>query len=76
MREWTRELFTKEKTWHGLRQFRLRGLANVNIEGMWIAAGQNLKRFLAATEWGRRNAPCGSLLALQGEFGRLSAVCG
>ena len=26
--------------------------ANVNIEGLLIAAGQNLKRFLAATGWG------------------------
>ena len=29
-----------------------------------LAAGQNLIRFLAATGWGRRHAPCGSLVAL------------
>ena len=29
-----------------------------------IASGQNLKRFLAIAEWGRRHAPCGSLAAL------------
>jgi len=41
-----------------------------------IEAGQNLKRFLAATGWGRRHAPWGSLLALSKELGRLSAVYG
>ena len=54
----------------------LRGLLNANIQGLLIAAGQNLKRFLAATGWGRRHAPCGSLLALPREPGRLSAVYG
>ena len=43
------------------------GLLNVNIQGLLIAAGQNLKRFLAATGWGRRHAPCGSLVALPRE---------
>ncbi len=60
---WVEPLFGEAKLWHGLRQFRLRGLANVNIEGLLIAAGQNLKRWLAATGWGRRPAPCGSLAA-------------
>jgi hypothetical protein len=46
---------------HGLRQFRLRGLANVNMEGLLIATGQNLKRWLASTGWGRRHGPAGSL---------------
>jgi len=46
------------KLWHGLRRFRQRGLENVNIEGLLIAAGQKLKRFLSATGWGRRHAPC------------------
>jgi transposase len=63
---WVEPLFAEAKDWHGLRRFRLRGLDNVNIEGLLIAAGQNLKRFLAATGWGRRHAPCGSLLALPG----------
>jgi hypothetical protein len=42
----------------------LRGLENVNIEGLLVAAGQNLKRWLVATGWGRRHGPLGSLLAL------------
>ena len=61
---WVEPLFGEAKQWHGLRQFRLRGLANVNIEGLLVAAGQNLKRWLAATGWGRRHGPQGSLLAL------------
>ena len=44
---------------------------NANIQGLLIAAGQNLKRLLAATGWGRRHAPCGSLLALPGPPTRL-----
>jgi transposase len=61
---WVEPMFAEAKDWHGLRRFRLRGLTNVNIEGLLVAAGQNLKRFLAATGWGRRHAPCGSLVAL------------
>jgi hypothetical protein len=53
---WVEPLFAEAKDWHGLRQLRLRGLINVNE--------QNLKRLLAATGWGRRHAPCGSLVAL------------
>jgi transposase len=68
---WVEPLFAEAKEWHGLRRFRLRGLANVNIEGLLIAAGQNLKRFLAASGWGQRNAPCGSLVALPWEPWRL-----
>ena len=64
---WVEPLFAEAKEWHGLRRFRLRGLENVNIEGLLIAAGQNLKRLLAATGWGRRHAPCGSLVALPRE---------
>jgi hypothetical protein len=60
---WVEPLFAEAKDWHGLRRFRLRGLANVNIEGLLVAAGQNLKRLLAKTGWGRRHAPSGSLLA-------------
>ena len=36
----------------------------------------NLKRLLAATGWGRRHAPCGSLVALPKEPGPLLAVYG
>jgi hypothetical protein len=73
---WVEPMFAEAKEWHGLRRLRLRGLMNANIQGLLIAAGQNLKRFLAATGWGRRNAPCGSLLALLAEPGRLSIVYG
>jgi hypothetical protein len=73
---WVEPLFAEAKEWHGLRRLRLRGLLNANIQGLLIATGQNLKRFLAATGWGRRHAPCGSLLALPGELQRLSVVCG
>lgn len=73
---WVEPLFAEAKEWHGLRRLRLRGLMNANIQGLLIAAGQNLKRFLAARGWGRRYAPCGSLLALPGQLPHLSAVSG
>ena len=73
---WVEPLFAEAKGWHGLRRLRLRGLLNANIQGLLIAAGQNLKRFLAATGWGQRNAPCGSLVALPREPWRLSVVSG
>ena len=73
---WVEPLFAEAKEWHGLRRLRLRGLMNANIQGLLIAAGQNLKRFLAATGWGQRHAPCGSLLALPREPERLTAVYG
>jgi hypothetical protein len=57
---WIEPLFGEAKQWHGLRQFRLRGLAKVNIEGVFIAAGQNLKRLLSARGWGRRPWPDGA----------------
>jgi transposase len=73
---WVEPLFAEAKEWHGLRRLRLRGLMNANIQGLLIAAGQNLKRLLAARGWGRRNAPCGSLVALPGDPWRLSAFAG
>ncbi len=39
-------LFGEAKVLHGLRRFRLRGLHKVNMEGLMVAAGQNLKRLL------------------------------
>jgi hypothetical protein len=71
---WVEPLFAEAKEWHGLRRLRLRGLMNANTQGLLIAAGQNLKRFLAATGWGSRHAPCGSLVALPTELQGLSAV--
>ena len=45
---WVEPLFGEAKQFHRLRQFRLRGLMKVNIEGVMIAAGQNIKRWLIA----------------------------
>jgi transposase len=61
---WVEPLFGEAKEWHGLRRFRLRGLWKVNCEGLLVAAGQNLKRWLTKTGWGRRHGPCGSLALL------------
>jgi transposase len=43
---WIEPLFGKAKEFHGLRRFRLRRLRKVNIEGVMVAAGQNLKRLI------------------------------
>jgi len=72
---WVEPLFAEAKLWHGLRRFRRRGLANVNIEGLLITAGQNPKRLLVATGWGRRHVPCGSLVVLRKVRWRLDANC-
>lgn len=61
---WVEPLFGEAKQWHGLRRFRLRGLWKVNIEGLLIAAGQNLKRLLSIKGWGKRHFPCGCSVAL------------
>src|SRR5262245_30093709 len=58
---WVEPLFGEAKDWHGLRRFRLRGLWKVNCEGLLVAAGQNLKRWLSSTGWGRRHGPAGRL---------------
>ena len=46
------------------------------IRGLLFAAGQNLKHFVAATGWGRRQGPSRSLLALPTEPPGLSLVYG
>lgn len=43
---WVEPLFGEAKDFHRLRRFRLRGLVKVNIEGLMVAAGQNLKRLI------------------------------
>ena len=58
---WVEPLFAEAKDWHGLRRFRLRGLEKVNGEALLIAAGQNLKRLLSRSGWGRRPWPNGRL---------------
>jgi transposase len=62
-RVWVEPLFAEAKQWHGLSRCRLRGVHNVNIEGVLIAAGQNLKRYLAKQGWGHRWGPNGRLLS-------------
>jgi hypothetical protein len=57
---WVEPLFAEAKAWHGLRRFRLRGLERVNGEALLIAAGQNLKRLLCRSGWGRRPFPNGA----------------
>ncbi len=44
-----------------MERFRLRGLRKVNIEGLLIATGQNLKRLLSWRGWGRRWWPGGAM---------------
>jgi transposase len=61
---WVEPLFGEAKEWHHLHKFRLRNLEKVNIEGQLIAAGQNLKRWLKATGWGRRTFPGAGVLAV------------
>lgn len=39
---WVEPLYGEAKDFPRLRRFRLRGLLKVNIEGVMIAAGQNL----------------------------------
>jgi transposase len=48
---WVEPLFGEAKQFHRLRRFRLRRLQKVNIEGLMVAAGQNLKRLLK--HWAR-----------------------
>jgi hypothetical protein len=73
---WVELLVAEAKEWHGLRWLRLRGLMHVNIQELLIAAGQNLKRVLAASGWGRRHTPWGSLVALSMPSGWLRASSG
>ena len=57
---WMEPLFGEAKVLHGLRRFRLRGLHKVNMEGLMVAAGQNLKRLLK--HGGARRWPAPSAL--------------
>jgi DDE family transposase len=54
-RVWVEPLFAEAKDWPGLRRFTLRGLENVNAEALLIAAGQNVKRLVAARERGPKS---------------------
>ena len=72
---WVEPLFAEAKDWHGLRRFRLRSLANVNIEALLVASGQNLKRWIRTTGWGRRWGPAGYLTAPQSSGVALLCLC-
>lgn len=63
-RVWVEPLFAEAKDWHGMRRFRLRRLWRVNGEALMIAAGQNLKRLLSKSGWGRRPLPSGAAIHL------------
>jgi hypothetical protein len=54
---WVEPLFAEAKDWHGLRRCCLRRLWRVNVQVLWTAGGQNLKRLLARRGWGRRPFP-------------------
>ena len=54
---WVEPLFAEAKDWHGLRRCRLRRLWRVNVQVLWTAGGQNLKRLLSRWGWGRRPFP-------------------
>jgi hypothetical protein len=43
---WVEPLFGEAKQFHQLIRFRLRRLKKVNIEGLMVATGQNIKRLL------------------------------
>ena len=73
---WAEPLFAKAKDRHGLRRLRLRSLLNASIQGLFIVAGQNLKRHLAATSRDRCQVPCRCHLALSWEPWRASLVPG
>ena len=62
---WVEPLFGEAKEWHHLRRFRLRGLNKVNMEGLLVAAGQNLKRWLQAVGRDRGPATRHSVSALR-----------
>jgi transposase len=56
-RIWAEGLFAEAKQWHGLHRFRVCGLTAVNVQALLVASGQNLKRWLRTTDWGRRGFP-------------------
>lgn len=62
---WIEPLFAEGKQWHRMRRFRLRTLEKVNTEALMIAAGQNLKRLLAAGPPKARSEPGQKKVALR-----------
>ena len=48
---WIEPMFGEAKQWHQLTQFRLRRLDKVNIQALFTAAGQNIKRLLKLSDF-------------------------
>lgn len=61
---WVEPIFAEAKQRHNLDTFRLRRLPKVNTEALLTASDQNLKRWLAATGWGRGQFPGSALAAV------------
>jgi len=56
---WVEPLFAEAKLWHRFLRFRLRTLQRVDIEAQLVATGQNVKRLLTRSGWGRHPWPAG-----------------
>jgi hypothetical protein len=63
-RVWVEPLFGEAKQWHRLLSFRLRMLEKVNIEGLMVASGQNIKRLVGARGRGPRDMAQAAALPL------------
>jgi hypothetical protein len=59
---WMEPLFGEAKQWHQMTRFRLRGLHKVNVEGLLVATGQNLKRLLKHIKPGKPSTPAAGVL--------------
>ena len=63
---WMEPLFAEAKQWHGMRQFRLRGLKKVNGEALLVASVQNLKRLLGHRRRGGSPPVKGAVAPMRG----------
>ena len=72
---WIEPLFGEAKDWHGLRRFRLRRLAKVNIEALVVASGQNIKRLLTMWRWEPSSRPDGAGAGAKTRLMRLAVQC-
>jgi hypothetical protein len=54
---WIEPMFAEAKQWHQMTQFRLRRLDKVNIQALFTAAGQNIKRLLKLSGFNRPPQP-------------------
>jgi transposase len=67
---WVEPLFAEAKDWHRLRRFRLRRLEKVNTEALLTAAGQNVKRLVAARDRSPRHFAQAAALRPTASVGR------